>query len=531
MKNFNDLINKAFDLSYLDSTGFPDTTFKKVGILGGGTAGYFAALALRRAHPNLDVTVIESSKIPVIGVGESTTTEIVPFLHHFLGLDPIECLTEVQPTLKFGIEFDWGCPGDYKFNFNFFAAHHLDSYFYEGNITNSSLISVLIDQKKLPIFKDSEGSYNSFLTSIPFSYHIDNKKLIHYLHKKVLEAGVHIVDAEIIEVELDAKGSVEKLISKEANELSFDFYIDCSGFRSKILGDALKTPYISFESTLITDRAITFDLPNNKQLDPFTSVITMNSGWCWKIPMRTEDHYGYVFSSKFCTEDEALTEIKNRFGDIKSHKVINFKSGRHELAWNKNVFSLGNAYAFIEPLESTAIQTVIQSIMILCKIMPNSLKDTSSITAINKEIAATWDTFRSFIGVHYKFNKKLDTKFWQWCRENCDIGDAKEIIKLFNERPPLSRSNFGSASGFTAYEPLVFNSNSYDTILFGQKEVHGKMPTPSMTKSEYFEKCEAYNALSDMAITQYELFSDEDFAINEIFMPLFSDHDSWIVET
>jgi tryptophan halogenase len=531
MTKINDLVQTAFDLSYLESSGFPSTTFKSVGILGGGTAGYLAALSLRRSHPNLEVKVIESSKIPVIGVGESTTTEIVPFLHHFLGLDPIEFFKEVKPTLKLGIEFDWGCPGDYKFNFNFFAAHYYESYFYEGSTTNSNWPSVLIHQRKLPIVKNKDGSYRSFMTSIPFSYHIDNKSLILYLRRKVKEFGAEIIDAEVDVVKLNSEGFVDSLQTLDNKNLKYDFYIDCSGFRSKILGQALQTKYISFESTLFTDKAMTFDLPNDNKIDPFTSVITMNNGWCWKIPMRTEDHYGYVFSSKFSTEEEAFEEIKRKFGNVKSYKIVNFRSGRHELAWNKNVFAVGNAYAFIEPLESTAIQTVIQTLLMLCRLMPNSLNDSSTITGINKEVAANWDTFRAFIGIHYKFNKKLDTKFWRHCREHTDIGKAKEVLALFNERPPLSRGHFGTGSGYTANEDLVFNSNSYDSILFGQKEVRHALAPPAMNKEEYFARAQAYTDLTELAITQYDLFKDEDFAMKNFIEPLFFDHDSWIIDT
>jgi tryptophan 7-halogenase len=531
MKNLSHSINKAFDLSYLLTSGFPTTRFTSIGVLGGGTAGYFTAMALKRSFPHIKVNVIESSKIPVIGVGESTTTEIVPFLHHFLGLDPIEFFQKVKPTLKFGIEFDWGCPGDYKFNFNFFAAHHFESYFYEGNIDNSNWPSVLMKEKKIPILKDQDGSFHSLLSSIPFSYHIDNKSLISYLREKVKEFAIEIIDAEVEEVKLAGDGSVATLVTMDNKELSYDLYIDCSGFRSKILGKALKTKFNSFESTLITDTALTFDLPNKEVIDPFTSVITMDNGWCWKIPMRTEDHYGYVFSSKFCTEKEAFEEVKKKFGEVSGYKIVNFKSGRHEIAWNKNVFAIGNAYAFIEPLESTAIQTVIQTILTLCRLMPNSLNDLSSIAAINKEISATWDTFRAFIGVHYKFNKKLDTKFWKYCREHTDIGKGKMIVDLFNERPPLSRGHLGTASGFTANEDLVFNSNSYDSIMFGQKEVHGHLVPPKMTKKDYFERVEAYLALTDSSISQFQLFADEDFALEEIIGPLFADEDSWIIDT
>lgn len=172
MRNLSDQIENAFDLSYSHFPKYPQKTeFKTIGIIGGGTAGYLAALALQKAHPHINVTVVESSKIPVIGVGESTTTEIVPFLHRTLGIDPVEFFQAVEPTLKFGIHFDWGQPGDYKFNFSFFVGHQKESYYYENDIANSNWPSMLMNNKKIPVIRDDEGEYISFLQSIPFSYH------------------------------------------------------------------------------------------------------------------------------------------------------------------------------------------------------------------------------------------------------------------------------------------------------------------------------------------------------------------------
>ena len=533
MKNITDLLNEAFDLSYLESSEFPETEFQSVGILGGGTAGYFAALALRKCHPHLKITIIESSKIPVIGVGESTTTEIVPFLHRFLGFDPWEFFAEVQPTLKLGIQFDWGEPGDYKFNFNFFASHHYESYFYENSIENSNWPSVLMNEKKIPVLKSDDNNVMSLLGDVPFSYHIENRKFVSYLRKKIDEQGIAVIDAEVDKVELNDEQFVDGLKTASGEELKYDFYIDCSGFRSKILGQSLKTEFISYETTLATDKALTFNLENRGEIDPFTGAITMNNGWCWKIPMRDSDHYGYVFSSKFCDEDQAWGEIKKKFDakDFDRGKTIDFRSGRHECAWNKNVFALGNSYAFIEPLESTAIQTIVLSTMLLCRLMPNSSNDTSSITGLNKEIAATWDTFRWFLGVHYKFNNKLDTPFWNWCRDNTDIGDAEEIIALFHERPPLSKGHYGTSSGYTAHEALVFNSYSYDALLFGQKEVPKKLKAPQMSKEDYMRKCESYKSLTRSAIGQRELFYSEELLNNEILPILFDDPEGWIAST
>ena len=163
MKTLIDHLNCAFDLNHLNKSDFPESQFKSVGILGGGTAGYFTALTLKACHPYLDIKVIESSRIPVIGVGESTTTEILPFLHHLLGFDPVDFFKKVKPTLKLGIQFDWGVPGDHHFNFNFFASHHHESYYYENSITNSNWPSVLMNNKKIPLLKESNGQHLSLI--------------------------------------------------------------------------------------------------------------------------------------------------------------------------------------------------------------------------------------------------------------------------------------------------------------------------------------------------------------------------------
>ncbi|MFM6927373.1 MAG: tryptophan halogenase family protein [Bdellovibrio sp.] len=531
MKRTADLIDTAFDLSYLDFPKFPKTQIKTIGILGGGTAGYLTALALTKLHPGIKTSVIESSKIPVIGVGESTTTEIVPFLHRTLGIDPQTFFKEVQPTLKLGIRFDWGCPGDYHFNFNFFAGHQQESFYYENSINNANWSSVLMDAKKIPIIREKDGSFTSLLSSIPFSYHIDNKNLIRFLNKTLKQRRIDILDAEVVNVNLDENEFVTSLETAEGEKLSFDLYIDCSGFRSKILGQALKTEFIPFNSSLINNRALTFETPNKGVIDSYTTCSTMNNGWVWTIPMRGENHHGYVHSTLYCDEATALAEARAKFGHFEHYKMVEFRSGRHAQAWNKNVFAIGNAYGFVEPLESTAIQTAVHSIMTMCKLMPNSHSDYASIAGINQEIAATWDTFRWFLSMHYKFNKQLDTPYWKWCNESTNIGDAQMIIDLFNQRPPLSASNFGTNSPYTALEALVFNSYSYDTLLYGQKVLTNPPAKPAMTKEEYLSRIQSYQELTKKSLSLKELFDGDYLFEDGILEQLFEDPDTWIVET
>src|ERR1051325_10090604 len=135
----------------LDSPRAHKTAVRSVGIVGGGTAGYFAGLALKKRFPGLPVTVIESSTIPIIGVGEATTTLMPPFLHRQLGIDIVELYREVRPTWKLGIKFDWGLPGDYFFTYPFGDASPVDAYVHDGDIRSQSLASLLMAANRSPI--------------------------------------------------------------------------------------------------------------------------------------------------------------------------------------------------------------------------------------------------------------------------------------------------------------------------------------------------------------------------------------------
>jgi tryptophan 7-halogenase len=531
MPNIMEKIQEALDLTYLEKWEFPSTDFNSIGILGGGTAGYLTALALKKSHPHINLNVLESSRIPVIGVGESTTTEILPFLHHFLEIDPVDFFEQVEPTLKLGIQFDWGKKDFRPFNFNFYASHHHESLHFENNTDNANWPSVLMNQGRIPIVKTDKNEVISLLSEIPFSYHMDNKKFITYLKSQLEKNNIEIIDTEITGVNLTDDGSIKNLVNKEGLIFSYDLYLDCSGFRSKLLGESLKTPFESFSSTLVTDRALTFSLPNNNKIDSYTSAITHNSGWCWKIPMRKTNHFGYVYSSQFCSDEEALLEVQNRWGLADDYKTILFRSGRYKKVWNKNVMALGNAQAFIEPLESTAIQTLIHSIMLLCRLMPQDQNDSSNIQSINSEVAANWDSFRWFLGSHYKYNEKLDTPFWQWNRSNVNLGHSHEIYDLFQKKAPLSKGHFGTSTGYSAYAPLVFNSYSYDSLFFGQKVLTKKLIKPQMEKAQYFAKIKTYNDLAQKSLTAHELFSSDALLFENIIPQLFEDTDSWIYNT
>ena len=468
----------------------PSGGVRSVGILGGGTAGWLTALALRAQLPSLDVTVIESSSIPIIGVGEASVPSLVSFLHHYLKLDVLEFTREVQPTWKQGIRFEWGLPGDYLFQAPFDwevnGIGMLGSMAQTGDINRFTLQAILMARDVTPVIR-TNGQLQSFLPMLSFGYHLDNQRLVKYLTRTALARGVRHLDCKILDAPLsprpahassDDEPEIAHLVTDDGRKLEFDLYLDCSGFRSLILGQKLGVKYHSYTSSLYTDSAVTFNAPHGGKLKPYTTARTMENGWCWNIPMVESDHLGYVFSSSYCSDDEALAEARRVWPNLTNERVVRFRSGRHDRAWVGNVYAIGNAYAFVEPLESTGLLMITRAITSLVRAFPIGLDHRVMKRFVNAAIGRDWDRLRWFLSAHYKFNRRLDSRFWSDVRASADISGIENAVDIFKTCGPLSLLPRAIRTSLTeATEIFFYGLAGLDCILLGQK-----VPCPTLER-------------------------------------------------
>lgn len=490
----------------------PHGGVRKVGILGGGTAGWFTALALRAQLPWLDVTVIESSKIPIIGVGEATVPSLVAFLHHYLKLDVVEFTREVQPTWKQGIRFEWGLPGDYVFQAPFDwevnGIGMLGSMAETDNVSAFTLQSILMENNTTTVIR-TNGALQSFLPLLSFAYHLDNRRLVQYLTRIALSRGVTHIDCTIVDAQLrsgPASGTaggeggsssgdepeIGHLITDDGRQLEFDLYIDCSGFRSTLLEKKLGATFQSYASSLFTDSAIPFNSSHGGKVKPYTTARTMDHGWCWNIPMVEDDHHGYVFSSAFCSDDEALAEAKKIWPDLTNERVVRFRSGRHDRAWLGNVFAIGNSYAFVEPLESTGLLMSMRAITSLVRAFPISHDSVVMKRFVNTTLGRDWDRLRWFLAAHYKFNRRLDSPFWKEARQAVDVSGIQDALDIFQTCGPLSLLPRAIRTNVTESANIFFYGIAgLDCILMGQK-----VPFPELER----EPPVAWRARQQMAL-------------------------------
>jgi tryptophan 7-halogenase len=460
---------------------------KNIIVLGGGSAGFIAAITLRRKLPSLNVRLIRSPDIGVIGVGEGTTQLFPRFLFEQLGVNIGSFYAGADPTWKLGIRFLWGPRPYFHYSFTKPVAARLPGqqrntgFYLEEEFGNADLWYSLMEQDRaLP---RAENGRPAFLQHSAIAFHVENKKLVDYLERLARETGVIIQDAKVEHVERSEDG-VAALQLEGGERLTADLYLDASGFRSELLGRALETPYVSYADTLFCDRAVIGAWQRtNEPIKPYTVAETMDHGWAWQIEHETMINRGYVYSSRFVDDDTARNEHlrKNPKANPDTTRVVKFRSGRFATMWQGNVVGIGNAAGFVEPLEASSLQVII----LQCRSLADSLLDSecepspSVRSFYNQVITASWDEVRDFLAVHYKFNTRLDTPFWQTCRNEIDLKGAQPVCDFYAENGPSALAN-----NYVLSPQNPYGVEGYAALLVGQKVPHrrqGRVASSDLT--------------------------------------------------
>lgn len=441
-------------------------------VLGGGSAGFLAALTLKLKLPNLAVRVIHSSDLGIIGVGEGSTVVLTRFLHEYLRLSPTKFFEIAQPTWKLGLKFIWGPRDSFHYTFGPGLASYARGmtrpigYFSDADMTHQDLHSVLMAHDKA--FARSPRGEPVIEPNV--AYHFENEKFVRFLHDASRAVGVAVEDNKVIEVVADDSG-VRRLKLASGEEAAADLYIDASGFASALLGKAMREPFISYGSSLFNDRAVVggWDRAADETIKPYTTCQTMNAGWCWQIEHERRVNRGYVYSSAFISDDEAEREFRAVCPRVGPTRVVRFVSGRYERNWVKNVVAVGNASGFVEPLEATALGIIAMQCRLLadCLLESGRRPNDPLRHCVNDYHHRNWDAVRRFLAVHYKYNTRLDTPYWVHCRAATELAGAQEVVDFYRCNGPSLLAGDILIDKFDQ-----FGLSGYYAMLLGQRVPH-----------------------------------------------------------
>lgn len=412
----------------------------RVVVLGGGTAGWMTASYLKKAFPDLHITLAEAPGIPKIGVGEATVPNLQKVFFDFLGLKEDDWMRRCNAAFKVGVRFNnWRRPraedaNDYFYHLfglipecdNVPLSHYWTLRQHNGDTEPLAYACYkeppLLDAKLAPRYMD--GSRAMY-----YAWHFDAHLVADYLRDVAVGWGVEHLTDQLENVELAPDGSIAALHMRSGKQLRADLFVDCTGFRGLLINKALQEPFVDMSDYLLCDSAVATAVPHDDEkhgVEPYTSVIAMDAGWTWKIPMLGRFGSGYVYSSKFTGEGEAVRDFSDLWGldpDKANLSKIKFRVGRNRRAWVKNCVSIGLSSCFLEPLESTGIYFIYAAIYQLAKYFPDRSFNPTLTTRFNEEIETMFDESRDFIQAHYFISPREDTAFWRANRHELRLSD------------------------------------------------------------------------------------------------------------
>lgn len=422
---------------------------KKITIAGGGTAGLISALLLRRAFPKCEIDIILSSKIGIVGVGEGSTEHWRMFME-MCDIPLVEMISKSRATHKYGIRFENWTNHTPDYFHSISQSGVLEPFgvygLYNGIIKNKKTLTENISPRSLIENKinanDPHRSVNQF--------HFDTFKLNEYFISLCFNRNIKIIDSEIIKIILNPEnGNIDSVMLENLEFHHSDFWIDATGTQRALISSMEKLEWKSFSNFFQMDSAIAFPTESDPsgEIRPYTRARAMKNGWVWEIPTQDRRGNGYVFSSRHCTEDQAVAEISallNR--EVNPARSFKFDPGHVKKFWIKNCVAVGLASSFVEPLEATSIGSTIQQVRCLIQNFSNYDENSKKIQEnYNKKMTEMMDNISAMISLHY-ISDRSDSQMWL-DQQNMEKPEyLTNLLELWKERPPfqsdISTNNF-----------------------------------------------------------------------------------------
>ena len=496
-----------------------DHPVKKVVVVGGGSAGWLAAGLLAAEHKassdkGIQISLIESPNVPAIGVGEGTWPTMRETLDK-IGVTETDFFRHCEASFKQGAKFCKWVDGSEE-----------DAYYHPlvipNGYTKTDLVHAWQLHKDKIAFADAvcyqghlceQGKAPKQITTpeyasvANYAYHLNAPKLGEFLKKHCTEnLNVELIVDHVTDVNNDSDGYIESLTTKENGLLEGDFFIDCTGLKSLLIGQHYQVPFQSKKDILFNDSALAIQVPYQNEDDPIAShtiSTAQSAGWIWDIGLPTRRGVGYAYASDYISDENAEKELRayiaqkldqKKVDELKVRK-IQFNPGHREKFWHKNCVAIGMAAGFLEPLEASALVLIELAVAKISLDLPANRKVMAiAEKRFNELFLYRWQRIIDFLKLHYVLTKREDTKYW---RDNCNpetIPDSlQEMLAFWKHQPP-------SPHDFTHINE-VFPSASWQYILYGM----GFDTAPSQTarRSANYEKAIGFFRETENTTNQY----------------------------
>lgn len=417
---------------------------RKIVIVGGGASGWIAAAMLSQHldKQRCSITLVESNDFKTMGIGESTVPPFVGLIRQ-LGINEQDFVRKTHATYKLGIKFvDWQQRNQNYFHPFGSIGKSIDTHdFYQCWLKARSHgdTSALQDFSPCNVMAESgrfffpQKARNTPIGGANYALHVDAAEVASYLRNYSEARGVIRIEGAVQQVVQSQQQFIERIILQNGDSIDGDFFIDCTGFKALLIEKTLGSGFEDWAHYLPCDRAIALKTQSRGTTLPYTTATARQAGWTWNIPLQHRVGHGYVYASRFSSDDEARSRLLRSMSApiIDEPRFIPFQTGRRREAWKLNCLSLGLAAGFVEPLESTAIHLIARGMDFFLRYFPDRDCDPYLVKEYNRRMAADYEEVRDFIVLHYAATRRDDTEFWRWCKNIVLPDSLQERIALF----------------------------------------------------------------------------------------------------
>ena len=446
-------------------------------IVGGGTSGWLTAAYLASklgsySNTPLQFTLIESSDIPIIGVGEATTPSIRATLAD-IGFDEFDFMQLCDATFKHGILFrGWNSPeldnsperenspeldnspelgnSPERLNAKVNDLEQANSYFHpferplragtdglenywlrQLDPLNRPFHDAVSIQHQVAMAGLAPKTQNDkpYDAPLPYAYHLDAGKLASALKQAAKQRGVQHKIATIADITLKHQ-QIDSLTTTTGEKITADLFIDCTGFSGKLISQLPKQQFKDYNHILFCNAAVTVQLPytsstntaQQQTIQPYTSATAEKNGWTWDIALTTRRGIGHVYSRHHQSPEQAEQVLQDylareypaaleQHGKQLNTRHLNFNVGYRPKQWQGNCVSVGLSAGFLEPLESTGIHLVEQAIWALSSLIPRYLAQQSGANNPSSSSAETNSIQKNATRIQASFNQLMNDHY------------------------------------------------------------------------------------------------------------------------
>jgi len=408
------------------------------------------------------ITLIESDAIGTIGVGESTIPPIRTF-NNLLGIDEAEFMRETQATFKLGIEFDnWGQVGDrYFHSFGTTGKDHWSAGFQHFWLNGRDRGH---DEPYADYCVELVAAWAGKFAHLPgdglnYAYQLDSTLYARFLRRLAEREGVVRQEGRIASVQSGEHSRIASVTLDSGQVVEGDIFLDCTGFRALLIGEALGEAFEDWTHWLPCDRAIAIQTESVDAAVPYTRAIAHDSGWRWRIPLQHRTGNGIVYSSAYLDDEAALERLlRDVEGEPRTEpNRLRFKAGARQRQWVGNCIAVGLSGGFMEPLESTSIHLIQRAVLRLIRMLPMAKVSERDVAEFNDQHMQDMLQIRDFLILHYKATERQDSDFWRTVAGMSVPESLTQKIELFRETGRVFRRN-----------DELFQENSWVQVMMGQ---------------------------------------------------------------